>query len=67
MPKLIGFGSHEYQNEQYRFVVMERYGQSIGNLFKKYKCFPLTTVMQISYQIVSFIRAKQNNIFLVNN
>ena len=53
MPRLLGFGSHEFQKENYRFIVLERYGQCIGTLFKQYKSFPLSTVLQLSYQIVS--------------
>ena len=54
MPRYLGSGSHEYNGEKYRFVVMDRYGKDLWSVFLENKrTFPYTTVLRIAIQIVS--------------
>lgn len=54
MPYYIAFGSHSYQNERYRFLILQRYGQDLGKIFQKCKKkFHIKTVLTLGIQIVS--------------
>lgn len=54
MPKYLGSGSHEFQGQKYRFMVMERFGDDLQKIIEKHnKKFSYKTVFQISVQIVS--------------
>jgi vaccinia related kinase len=56
MPRYLGSGSHEYNGQKYRFVVMDRYGKDLWSLFLQNKrVFTLTTVLRVGLQIVSII------------
>lgn len=56
MPAYISSGSHDYNGNKYRFLVMEKFGADIGKAFQEFKRFPTATVYQIAIQIVnSFI------------
>lgn len=53
MPTYFGNGSHEYRGEKYRYLVLERYGKDLWNLFKENgRTFPPATVFQIGLQMV---------------
>jgi vaccinia related kinase len=53
MPPFLGSGSHEYNCEKYRFIVMERYGIDIWKLFlENGRKFPEHTVYKVAWQIV---------------
>lgn len=59
MPVYYGSGSHEYNNEKYRFLVMKRFGSDLLSLFNQNnKQFPVDTVFKIGLQIVNNIRIK---------
>jgi vaccinia related kinase len=54
MPSYLGSGSHEYNGQKYRFVVMDRYGKDLWSLFIQNKrVFTLPTVLRVGLQIVS--------------
>lgn len=56
MPLYYGHGSHEYKGEKYRYLVLERYGQNVWDLFvKNGRCFPPHTVFQLGLQMVSIV------------
>lgn len=54
MPHYIAFGSHFYQNEKFRFLILKRFGQDLGKMFHKCKKkFHIKTVLTLGIQIVS--------------
>ena len=54
IPRYLGSGSHEYNGQKYRFVVMDRYGKDLWSLFLENKrIFPYVTVLRIALQVVS--------------
>jgi vaccinia related kinase len=54
MPRYVGSGSHEYNKQKYRFVVMDKYGKDLWSLFIQNKrVFTLPTVLRVGLQIVS--------------
>ncbi|MCL4120803.1 UNVERIFIED_CONTAM: hypothetical protein GTU68_007906, partial [Idotea baltica] len=54
MPKYLGSGSHIYQGQKYRFMVMERFGEDLQKIIEKHnKKFSYKTVFQVVIQIVS--------------
>ncbi|KAJ9596118.1 hypothetical protein L9F63_012702, partial [Diploptera punctata] len=53
IPRFLGSGSHEYNDQKYRFVVIDRYGKDLWSLFLENKrLFPHTTVMKIGLQVI---------------
>ncbi|XP_069674134.1 serine/threonine-protein kinase VRK1-like isoform X2 [Periplaneta americana] len=49
----IGSGSHVYNGEKYRFLVLERFGQDLGKLFlQNGRRFPLKTAFYLGIQIL---------------
>lgn len=56
MPRYLGSGSHEYNGQKYRFVVMDRYGKDLWSLFLENKrTFPYTTVLRIGLQVIDVL------------
>ncbi|XP_044758663.1 serine/threonine-protein kinase VRK1 [Coccinella septempunctata] len=56
MPTYLGSGSHEHNNQKYRFLVMHKFGEDIWKLFLKNKrTFPNTTVFKIAVQILDVL------------
>ncbi|XP_049780397.1 nucleosomal histone kinase 1 [Schistocerca cancellata] len=56
LPMYIGSGSHMYNNQKYRFLVMERYGKDLWSLFlENNRTFPIATVLAIGLQIVDVL------------
>ncbi|KAK6632412.1 hypothetical protein RUM44_007454 [Polyplax serrata] len=56
MPYYIAFGSHSYQNERYRFLILQRYGQDLGKIFQKCKKkFHIKTVLTLGIQILDIL------------
>ncbi|XP_015585800.1 serine/threonine-protein kinase VRK1 [Cephus cinctus] len=56
MPKYIGSGSHECNKVKYRFVVMERYGTDLWNLFlQSGRRFEEHTVFKVALQIINVL------------
>lgn len=54
MPKFFGSGSFEYNNQKYRFMVMERFGQDLQKILEQHsKRLSFKTVYQVGIQIVS--------------
>lgn len=53
MPLYLGSGSHEYNGEKYRFIVMEKFGKDLWKIFlENNRIFPTSTVFKIAVQIV---------------
>ncbi|XP_067006886.2 serine/threonine-protein kinase VRK1 [Anabrus simplex] len=53
IPRFIASGSHNYNERNYRFVIMDRFGRDLWGLFlDNKKSFPLSTVLQIGLQIL---------------
>ncbi|KAB7503806.1 Serine/threonine-protein kinase VRK1 [Armadillidium nasatum] len=53
MPKYLGSGSHEYNGQKYRFMVMERFGEDLQKIIEKHnKKFSYKTVYQVVIQII---------------
>jgi vaccinia related kinase len=56
MPEHIDHGSHTYNDEKYRFIVMEKFGSDIWNLFvKKGKYFEPPMVLKLSVQTLDVL------------
>lgn len=56
MPLYLGSGSHEFKNQKYRFVVMEKFGTDLWKIFlENNRTFPSDTVFKLGIQIVSAI------------
>ncbi|XP_060526797.1 serine/threonine-protein kinase VRK1-like [Cylas formicarius] len=56
MPVYHGSGSHEYNNEKYRFLVMDMFGTDLHKLYlKNNKMFPTETVFQLAIQILDVL------------
>ncbi|XP_026322721.1 serine/threonine-protein kinase VRK1-like [Hyposmocoma kahamanoa] len=56
MPTYFGNGSHEYNGEKYRYLVLERYGKDLWSLFKDCgRIFPTTTVFQLGLQMIDVL------------
>ena len=62
MPLHVGFGSHTYNINKYRFIVMERYGTDIWSLYVKHgKCFQPSVVLKLAIQtlhVLEYIHSK---------
>lgn len=57
IPAFYGSGSHQYQSEKYRFIVIERYGNDLWNIFLKNKRkFPPAVVYKCAIQIIDVLR-----------
>ncbi|XP_056639501.1 serine/threonine-protein kinase VRK1-like [Diorhabda sublineata] len=53
IPLYLGSGSHEYCQEKYRFVVMEKFGTDVWKIFlENNKLFPASTVFKIAIQML---------------
>lgn len=56
MPKYIASGSHEYKNNKYRFLVIDRYGKDLWKVFEENKKqFPEHLVYKLALQIVRLL------------
>ncbi|CAG9813452.1 unnamed protein product [Phaedon cochleariae] len=56
MPHYLGSGSHEYKEEKYRFIVMEKFGTDLWKIFlENNKIFPATTVFKVAVQILDVL------------
>ncbi|XP_068617542.1 nucleosomal histone kinase 1 [Battus philenor] len=56
MPSFYGNGSHEFNGEKYRYLVLERYGKDLWSLFKESgRLFPVNTVFQIGLQMLDVL------------
>ncbi|MCL4120802.1 UNVERIFIED_CONTAM: hypothetical protein GTU68_007906 [Idotea baltica] len=56
MPKYLGSGSHIYQGQKYRFMVMERFGEDLQKIIEKHnKKFSYKTVFQVVIQILDVL------------
>lgn len=54
MPSYLGSGSHEFKNEKYRFLVMDKFGTDLWKKFlENNNAFPPDTVFKLGIQIVS--------------
>lgn len=54
IPSFYGSGSHLYNKEKYRFIVIERYGKDLWSIFlDNKKKFPASVVFKCAIQIVS--------------
>jgi serine/threonine protein kinase len=62
MPKHIGSGSHTFDQEKYRFIVMEKYGTDVWDLFIKHNnIFKPAVVLKLAMQtlnVLEFIHSK---------
>lgn len=62
MPIACGGGSHTCGSTKYRFLVMERYGKDLWSQFLSCnKIFPLSTVLQISIQVLDVLEYIHSN------
>ncbi|XP_046734789.1 serine/threonine-protein kinase VRK1-like [Diprion similis] len=65
MPSYIGSGSHECHNTKYRFVVMERFGKNLWDLFlENNRKFPEHTVYNIALQIIDVLEYMHNKTYV---
>ncbi|KAL1121995.1 hypothetical protein AAG570_003403 [Ranatra chinensis] len=56
MPAFHGFGSHEYNNKKYRFLVIERYGKDLWTAFVEGgRTFSFETVCRYAVQIIDVL------------
>jgi len=56
MPRFIGNGSHEYDGNKYRFMVMERFGVDLQKLFEaRGKRFSVKTVLTLGIKILDIL------------
>ncbi|KAJ0174419.1 hypothetical protein K1T71_009527 [Dendrolimus kikuchii] len=56
MPTYFGNGSHEYNGEKYRYLVLERYGKDLWTIFKECgRSFPPVTVFQLGLQMLDVL------------
>lgn len=56
MPHYIAFGSHQYLEERYRFLILKRFGTDLGKLFIKNKRrFHIKTVLTLGIQIMDIL------------
>ncbi|XP_042238964.1 serine/threonine-protein kinase VRK1-like isoform X1 [Homarus americanus] len=56
MPKYLGSGSFEYNNNKYRFMVMERFGPDLQKILEQHsKRFSFKTVYQVGIQILDVL------------
>lgn len=56
MPTYFGNGSHDYNGEKYRYLVLERYGKDLWSIFKESgRSFPPATVFQVGLQILDVL------------
>lgn len=54
VPAYIGSGGHESGGSKYRFMIMERFGEDIDQIFAKCgKQFQIHTVLTLAVRIVS--------------
>lgn len=62
MPKYLGSGSFDYNNQKYRFMVMERFGSDLQKILEQHnKKFSFKTVYQIGLEIVSHLFNQPTN------
>jgi vaccinia related kinase len=52
LSKYVGSGSSVYRHKKYRFLVLDRHGQDLDELFFEYKKFPIKTVCYLGIQIL---------------
>jgi vaccinia related kinase len=52
LSKYIGSGSRVYKNKKYRFLVLDRHGQDLDELFFECESFPVKTVCYLGIQIL---------------
>jgi len=53
MPRYVASGSHEYKNMKYRFLVIDRYGKDLRQIFEENnRQFPEHIVYKLALQIV---------------
>lgn len=56
MPKYLGSGSFDYNNQKYRFMVMERFGSDLQKILEQHnKKFSFKTVYQIGLEIIDVL------------
>lgn len=56
MPRYCGSGSHTYNGEKYRFLVLPRFGNDLHKVFEKHgKRFHLRTALSIGIQILDIL------------
>lgn len=56
LAEYVSSGSHEHNGVKYRFLVIEKFGENLWNLFlENNRCFPAVTVYKIGLQIVNII------------
>ncbi|XP_050732936.1 serine/threonine-protein kinase VRK1-like isoform X2 [Eriocheir sinensis] len=56
MPKFFGSGSFEYNNQKYRFMVMERFGEDLQKILEQHsKRLSFKTVYQVGIQILDVL------------
>ena len=54
VPAYIGSGCHESGSAKYRFMIMERFGEDVDQIFAKFdKRFHIQTVFTLGIRIVS--------------
>ncbi|KAG8235459.1 hypothetical protein J437_LFUL014089 [Ladona fulva] len=57
VPQLYGYGSHEYNSEKYRFLVIDRYGKDLWTVFTENdRRFPDATVFKIALQVLDVLQ-----------
>ncbi|XP_046411707.1 serine/threonine-protein kinase VRK1-like isoform X1 [Neodiprion fabricii] len=65
MPSYIGSGSHECHNTKYRFVVMERFGKNLWDIFlENNRIFPEHRVYNIALQIIDVLEYMHNKSYV---
>lgn len=56
VPQYIGSGSHEKDGKKYRFMIMERYGDDVDQIFAQCsKCFHIQTVLTLAIRIIDIL------------
>ncbi|XP_071582667.1 serine/threonine-protein kinase VRK1-like [Temnothorax nylanderi] len=56
MPRYVASGSHEYKNTKYRFIVIDRYGKNVWEIFKENnRQFPEHVVYKLALQIIDIL------------
>jgi vaccinia related kinase len=55
LSKFIASGSHVYRKEKYLFLVLDRHGQDLDELFSETERFPVKTVCYLGIQILDIL------------
>ncbi|KAK9507602.1 hypothetical protein O3M35_007422 [Rhynocoris fuscipes] len=55
IPTYYGSGTHTHNEQKYRFMVIERFGQDLSTLFQKTKKFPPPSVYKCALQIIDVL------------